>query len=313
VGFLSCPSYKLRKGRVCSSNTVDLTDLTKTHSTVPREVTEDTWEWAKGHKEAIPKWAMSLVPVEYHCSDYVGQTFHCSFGRSKSVHRLNEKPACPWIKYVLFPLSMCDGKVFPKPSEGVLMVYKGKNGEGQISFDISDHATWKPDIHPQRVIAPLTMRKDWIEHCQKSNHLPPSQVIHTFQSSVLDSDLPGNEKTSLIREVATPKTTNALKYKQRKEKSFDVAFKCSDISRIVTNNYTGNVSFKESINDDGPTIFVEMLSKKLIPMANQTEGLVMIDGLFKLTPSLQLVILGVSAPGQYFYLLFFFSLKSKDR
>lgn len=76
----------------------------------------------------------------------------------------------------------------------------------------------------------------------------------------------------------------------------------SDVAAIVSNSYVGPVSFKECLDDEGPTIHIVMLSKKLIPLANEAE-MIHIDGVFKIVANLQVVLLGIRSKGNFDLLL----------
>ena len=71
----------------------------------------------------------------------------------------------------------------------------------------------------------------------------------------------------------------------------------SDIEKMVLCSHTGEVSFKFGF-EDHPSVFIELGSKILIAnyiKPNMKEFF--IDGVFKLSPSLQLMILGVPLRG----------------
>jgi hypothetical protein len=174
------------------------------------------------------------------------------------------------------------------------MLYRGKDADGKMSCNFEDHATWNSAIHPPRSIAPIRLQKGWIQHVEETQHLTPSQVIHQYQSKVVESDLSGELKKDLLEQSSG--TSNVLRYRREKAKKFE-AFKVSDVSKIVTNKYVGKMSLKDSLDDSSPTIFIEMISKKMIKYANKNDGLCLIDGVFKLAPSLQLMILGVPISG----------------
>lgn len=93
------------------------------------------------------------------------------------------------------------------------------------------------------------------------------------------------------------KKKNSIRYLRSKLKaSFLQSYQLSDIASIVANSYTGPISFKDGIDDEGPTIHIVMLSKKLIPFANSAK-MIFIDGVFKIIANLQIVLLGVRTDG----------------
>jgi hypothetical protein len=59
------------------------------------------------------------------------------------------------------------------------------------------------------------------------------------------------------------------------------------------------------VNDDGPTVHIVMLSKKLIPIVNEAE-ILYIDGVFKVVKNLQVVLLGMRSPGNSFFTISIF-------
>ncbi len=100
---------------------------------------------------------------------------------------------------------------------------------------------------------------------------------------------------------------NSIKYLRSKLKSSEIqACHISDIASIVTNPFTGPVSLKEGIDDDGPTIHIVMLSKKLLAFVNAAT-MVYIDGVFKVVSNLQIVLLGIRSPGYFFEIISLFN------
>lgn len=90
---------------------------------------------------------------------------------------------------------------------------------------------------------------------------------------------------------------NSMKYLRSKLRSSEIhACQVSDVASIVGNTYTGPVSFKDGIDDDGPTIHIVMLSRKLIRFVH-ADSMVFIDGVFKVIANLQIVLLGIRSPG----------------
>ena len=177
---MACPSYRLRSARKCRSRTISLPDFAKTHTSIELGVDDcdDTWNWVRGWRSnstevAIPKWAQLLIPEEYHSQKFTGQLFHCSTGRSRSRHRKDEG-RCPWKKFLVFD-SQAFLKGTPPPQDAICTVYQGYDGEGNLSSKPADHALWNPGEHkkPQPVLA---MRKDWVEHLEKSQSVGFSEV-----------------------------------------------------------------------------------------------------------------------------------------
>jgi len=108
-------------------------------------------------------------------------------------------------------------------------------------------------------------------------------------------DLLGDKKSALDN-VAAKK--NSIRYLRSKLKSSELqSYQVSDVAAIVANPYTGPVSFKNGISDDGPTIHIVMLSKKLFPLVKDVE-ILYIDGVFKVVANLQVVLLGMRSPGK---------------
>jgi hypothetical protein len=131
--FLTCPSYRLFKERECTFPSSTIHNLDESHSTCaglgPNQ--DDTWEWQKSHK-MIPTWAVPLIPENFCGSDFIGQVYQCSFGRSKSQSRKHETPACPWSRLVLF-----------KSSGSFFLLFLSSSPFHFISFLITYHLSFR--------------------------------------------------------------------------------------------------------------------------------------------------------------------------
>ena len=133
---------------------------------------------------AIPKWAQLLILEEYHSQKFTGQLFHCSTGWSRS-HHWKDEGRCPWKKFLIF-----DSQTFLKENSSsqdvICTVYQRYDGERNLSSKPADHAFWNSGKHkkPQAVLA---MRKDWVEHLEKSQSITPSETILSFQKKLVES------------------------------------------------------------------------------------------------------------------------------
>ena len=180
------------------------------------------------------------------------------------------------------------------------------------------------------------MRKDWVEHLEKSQSITPSKTILSFQEKLVESDLSPSTKANLIQQSS--KMGNTLKYwKQKVFFSFFLFFffffffffflfffffflwiNLYGLIEYSSSNCFKNhkflmlrkwfyaliqeVSFKFGF-EDHPSVFIELGSKILI--ANYVKPDMkefFINGVFKLSPSLQLMILGVPLRGLLFFI-----------
>ena len=101
----------------------------------------------------------------------------------------------------------------PPPQDAICTVYQGYDGEENFSSKPADHALWNPGKYkkPQAVLA---MRKNWVEHLEKSQSITPSEIILSFQEKLVESDLSPSTKVNLIQQSS--KMENTLKYQKQK-------------------------------------------------------------------------------------------------
>ena len=215
---MACPSYCLQSAWKCQLRTISLPDFAKTHTSIELDVDDcnDTWNWVWGQQSnstevAIPKWAQLLILEEYHSQKFTGQLFHCSTGWLRSCHQKDEG-RCPWKKFLVFD-SQAFLKRTPPPQDVICTVYQRYDGEENLSSKPADHALWNPGEHkkPQAVLA---MRKDWVEHLEKSQSITPSETILSFQEKLVESDLSPSTKANFIQQSS--KMGNTLKYWKQK-------------------------------------------------------------------------------------------------
>ena len=292
VEFFACPSYKLplaNQTRECNHPTRRL----ETATPFEKEEAEakEYWQWMKSHKGPPPKWAKKLIPPEYLTSEFTGQVEYCSYGRNSETSDIQRE--CPWSRFLVFPaVSMLRRNKAPL-STAVLIVYRGMAG-GVETHDPNDHSKWDPIHHVPRSLPPLLMNTVWQETKRETMNLTTAQQILAFQTNIVSSpSLTLEEKKEMLAESSTVASERHARYeraKERKEKE-----EVSDIAEIVKSMYVGRVSLKDGIDDSAPTIYISMIPKKLIQLAQMStreRQIFFCDGTFKVVQNLQLVILG---------------------
>lgn len=174
------------------------------------------------------------------------------------------------------------------------------------------------ELHPYKPAPPLFVRKSLPDLVREAKDLTLSQTIHNIEVEIIKSEMKPcefslqmdyvftfliGEKKAALSEVSSKRSS--IRYLQSKVKASEFnSYSISDIAAIVSNPYTGPVSLKDGVDDDGPTVHIVMLSKKLIQYANDAD-MVYIDGVFKVVSNLQIVLLGVHSPSLENHFSFF--------